>query len=233
MCVVPVSAPGPRPLVCDGRLRRPPSSSDHSSSEASASRISSTIEPPRDGGGVVSTDTPRSVALERRALANAVLRPGPTRAPGRAPPRPESPRREAVRAWPRAPPVATVAGSPYTRLPSSVRSRISCRIPCRNARGSSTADAPRRASSSAGSTSPAHSERREPAVRLLEPGTSPGTATEPSPTRNVCVPASSKSTTTSSISPSGCDGRREEAVEDDGLAARARGRGGSRLPWGP
>ena len=48
-------------------------------------------------------------------------------------------------------------------------------------------------------------------MRLLEPGDEPGTATEPSPTRNVCVSASSKSTTTSSSRPAAATARRRSS----------------------
>ena len=71
MCVVPVSAPG-HDRSYAAATASASCRSDHTSCEASASRISSTTRPPRDGDGVVSTDTPSRSRLEWSVLANAV-----------------------------------------------------------------------------------------------------------------------------------------------------------------
>ena len=60
---------------------------------------------------------------------------------------------------------------------------------------------PSRASAIAGSTSAAHSRVAKRSWTCSRPASSPGTATDPSPTWNTCVPESPKSIRSSSISP--------------------------------
>ncbi len=117
--------------------------------------------------------------------------------------------------------VVTRSRRPYTRLPASVRSRIGVRISSRNTCAPLNST-PAAASSIAGSTSDPHGSRPCKRCACSSPATSPGTATDASPTWNTCVEASAKSTTTSSISPAAREGTEKKQSSIVGSSPASR-----------